>query len=61
MLVNHFKMKPEIKSYHLGCMACSAGAIGINLVQDLLKVSKGCLCAHISSTSSQWASGIIPE
>eukprot|EP00878_Enallax_costatus_P021735 GHUV01023026.1.p1 GENE.GHUV01023026.1~~GHUV01023026.1.p1 ORF type:complete len:468 (+),score=135.06 GHUV01023026.1:122-1525(+) len=39
MLVNHFKMRPDVKSYHLGCMACAAGSIGINLVHDLLKAN----------------------
>ena len=41
MQVNKFKMTDDVLSYHLGCMACSAGAIGINLVRDLLKVGGG--------------------
>lgn len=32
MLVNAFKMQPDVKTVHMGCMACSAGALGINLV-----------------------------
>lgn len=39
MLVNAFKMRRDVKSYHLGCMACAAGALGINLLRDLLKVT----------------------
>jgi predicted naringenin-chalcone synthase len=39
MLVNALKMRPDVKSVHMGCMACAAGALGINLVQDLLKVT----------------------
>jgi predicted naringenin-chalcone synthase len=39
MLVNKFKMRLDVKSLHLGCMACSAGAIGINVLRDLLKVT----------------------
>jgi predicted naringenin-chalcone synthase len=39
MLVNALKMRPDVKSVHMGCMACAAGALGINLVQDLLKAN----------------------
>jgi hypothetical protein len=40
MLVNALKMRPDVKSVHMGCMACAAGALGINLLQDLLKVTQ---------------------
>ncbi len=39
-MVNHYKMKSSIKSFHLGGMACSTGVIGVQLVEDLLKVGR---------------------
>lgn len=39
MLVNEFKMRPEVRTLHLGGMACAAGALGIALVADLLKAN----------------------
>lgn len=36
-IVNRFKMRPDIQSYHLGGMGCSMGVVSINLVRDLLK------------------------
>ncbi|GMH38224.1 hypothetical protein BSKO_06108 [Bryopsis sp. KO-2023] len=36
-IVNHFKMKPSIQSYHLGGMGCSMGVVSVNLIRDLLK------------------------
>jgi 3-ketoacyl-CoA synthase len=38
MVVNHFKMRPDIQSYHLGGMGCSNGVVAINLIEDMLKV-----------------------
>lgn len=37
MVVNHFKMRTDIQSYHLGGMGCSNGVVAVNLVKDLLK------------------------
>ncbi|KAJ9510122.1 hypothetical protein QJQ45_015610 [Haematococcus lacustris] len=37
MLINHFKMRPGIQSYHLGGMGCANGVVGVNLVRDLLQ------------------------
>ncbi|CAN1157065.1 3-ketoacyl-CoA synthase 1 [Linum perenne] len=39
MIVNHYKLRTDIKSYNLGGMGCSAGLISINLAQDLLKAN----------------------
>jgi len=47
MLVNALKMRPDVKSYHLGCMACAAGALGINLVQDLLKANPNSIALFV--------------
>ena len=38
MIINHFKMRADIDSYHLGGMGCSAGVIAIGLAQKLLRV-----------------------
>jgi 3-ketoacyl-CoA synthase len=39
MLVNHFKMRTDIQSYHLGGMGCANGVVAINLIRDLLQVN----------------------
>ena len=38
MVVNHFGMRPDIKSYNLSGMGCSAGIISIVLARELLQV-----------------------
>ena len=38
MVVNHFKMRPDVQTYHLGGMGCGNGVIGIGLVKHLLQV-----------------------
>ena len=38
MVVNHFRMRPDIKSYNLSGMGCSAGIISIGLARELLQV-----------------------
>jgi len=37
MIVNEFKMRPSVLSYHLGGMGCSMGVVSVNLIRDLLK------------------------
>ncbi|OVA04738.1 FAE1/Type III polyketide synthase-like protein [Macleaya cordata] len=39
MIINHYKMRTDIKSYNLGGMGCSAGLISIDLAKDLLKAN----------------------
>ena len=39
MVVNHFGMRPDIKSYNLSGMGCSAGIISIGLAKELLQAS----------------------
>ena len=48
MLINHYKMKPGVQSYHLGGMGCSSGTIAINLVRDMLKV-KADACSYTAA------------
>lgn len=38
MLVNHFKFRTDIQTYHLGGMGCGNGVVGITLLRDLLQV-----------------------
>lgn len=38
MLVNHFKFRSDIQSYHLGGMGCGNGVMAVGLVRDLLQV-----------------------
>ncbi|QHO51379.1 3-ketoacyl-CoA synthase [Arachis hypogaea] len=37
MVVNHYKLRGNIRSYNLGGMGCSAGLISIDLAKDLLQ------------------------
>nr|QYJ54449.1 3-ketoacyl-CoA synthase-like protein [Delphinium elatum] len=39
MIVNHYKMRSDIKSFNLGGMGCSAGLISIDLAKNLLKAN----------------------
>ncbi|XP_057456428.1 3-ketoacyl-CoA synthase 11-like [Lotus japonicus] len=38
MIVNHYKLRGNIRSYNLGGMGCSAGIISIDLAKELLQV-----------------------
>lgn len=38
MLVNHFKFRQDIQSYHLGGMGCGNGVMAVGLIRDLLQV-----------------------
>ena len=49
MLVNHYKMRPDILSYQLGGMGCSAGLISIKLARDLLQVFPGKYAVVVST------------
>ena len=52
-IVNHFKMRPDVHSYHLGGMGCSMGVVSVNLVRDLLKAhpnSIAMLCTTETTT-----------
>nr|QYJ54438.1 3-ketoacyl-CoA synthase-like protein [Consolida ajacis] len=39
MIVNHYKMRGDVKSFNLGGMGCSAGLISIDLAKNLLKAN----------------------
>ena len=60
-VVNHFKMRPDIKSYNLGGMGCSASVIAVSLAQEVLKV--GCSRARPHSKGAmldRWACRACP-
>lgn len=38
MIVNHYKLRGNVRSYNLGGMGCSAGLISIDLANNLLQV-----------------------
>lgn len=52
MIINHYKMRGNIKSVNLGGMGCSAGLISIDIARDLLQVIR-----HTRVIFSQFSSG----
>ncbi|GFP88173.1 3-ketoacyl-coa synthase 1 [Phtheirospermum japonicum] len=51
MIVNHYKLRTDIKSYNLGGMGCSAGLISIDLARHLLQANPH-TCAVVVSTEN---------
>eukprot|EP00123_Amoebidium_parasiticum_P012795 comp21583_c1_seq1/m.30168 comp21583_c1_seq1/g.30168 ORF comp21583_c1_seq1/g.30168 comp21583_c1_seq1/m.30168 type:complete len:549 (-) comp21583_c1_seq1:25-1671(-) len=49
MIVNHFKMRDDIRTYNLSGMGCSAGVISIDLARDLLQVQKNVTAIVVST------------
>ncbi len=43
MVVNKFGMRPDIITYNLAGMGCSAGLISVSLVRELLQVCSSIL------------------
>jgi predicted naringenin-chalcone synthase len=41
MLVNKFKFRHDVQSYHLGGMGCGNGVMAFSLLRDLLQVGRG--------------------
>ncbi|KAE8679567.1 3-ketoacyl-CoA synthase 17 [Hibiscus syriacus] len=39
MIINHYKLRTDIKSYNLGGMECSAGLISVELAKNLLRAN----------------------
>jgi 3-ketoacyl-CoA synthase len=42
MLVNKFKLRKDVQSYHLGGMGCGNGVMALGLIKDLLQVCMQC-------------------
>ncbi|XP_007038507.2 PREDICTED: 3-ketoacyl-CoA synthase 7 [Theobroma cacao] len=59
IIVNKYSMRSDVKSYSLSGMGCSAGAIGIDLAQNLLKTNRNSIAIVLSTEilSAGWYSG----
>ncbi|KAF6251589.1 FAE1/Type III polyketide synthase-like protein-domain-containing protein [Scenedesmus sp. NREL 46B-D3] len=51
MAINMFKMRKDVRAYHLGSRGCAFGVVGLNLVRDMLKAHPGKICLFVSSES----------
>ncbi|KAL1535632.1 inositol polyphosphate kinase kcs1 [Salvia divinorum] len=49
MIVNHYKMRTDIKSFNLGGMGCSAGLISIDLAKHLLQANPDTYAVVVST------------
>ncbi|KAL4576380.1 hypothetical protein LXL04_012476 [Taraxacum kok-saghyz] len=58
-IINRYNMRPDIKSFNLIGMGCSASLIAIDLVQHLFKTQKNKIAIVVSSESmaSHWYCG----
>ncbi|GKC04238.1 3-ketoacyl-CoA synthase 12-likeprotein [Tanacetum coccineum] len=58
-IINHYKMRDDIKSFNISGMGCSASLISINLVQNLFKSNRNKLALVLSSEaiSPNWYNG----
>ncbi|KAL7148684.1 hypothetical protein ABFS83_06G195000 [Erythranthe nasuta] len=58
-IINHYKMRGDIKSFNLTGMGCSASLISISLVQNIFKSKKNAFAVVVSSESiaPNWYSG----
>ncbi|KVH84539.1 3-ketoacyl-CoA synthase 1 [Cynara cardunculus var. scolymus] len=59
MIVNHYKLRPDIMSFNLGGMGCSAGLISVDLAQHLLKANPNSYAVVLSmeNITLNWYSG----
>ncbi|PHU13725.1 3-ketoacyl-CoA synthase 3 [Capsicum chinense] len=58
-IINHYKLREDIKVYNLTGMGCSASLISINIVQNIFKIEKNKLALVVTSESlsPNWYSG----
>ena len=54
MVVNHFGMRPDIKTYNLSGMGCSAGIISLGLAKELLQVRQCLPLAGVAQLTMLW-------
>lgn len=55
MLVNHFKMRTDIQSYHLGGMGCGNGVMAIGLIKDLLQARPNAVAVFVPAEITTYA------
>ncbi|KAI4384006.1 hypothetical protein MLD38_009780 [Melastoma candidum] len=58
-IVNRYKMRPDVKTYNLAGMGCSASLIALHLVQEIFKTRKNSIAvvASTESMGSHWYCG----
>ncbi|KAJ8750711.1 hypothetical protein K2173_015892 [Erythroxylum novogranatense] len=58
-IINHYKMREDIKVFNLTAMGCSASLISVNIAQNILKTYKNvhALVVTSESLSPNWYSG----
>ncbi|CAL8466615.1 g6151 [Coccomyxa elongata] len=59
MIVHHFKMRPNVITYNLSGMGCSAGIISIGLAKELLQMypNKNCIVVSTENITQNWYFG----
>ncbi|WJX74357.1 3-ketoacyl-CoA synthase 3 [Trifolium repens] len=58
-IINHYKMREDIKAYNLAGMGCSASLISLDIIQNIFKSQKNkyALLLTSESLSTNWYSG----
>ncbi|CAI9105281.1 OLC1v1004173C1 [Oldenlandia corymbosa var. corymbosa] len=58
-IINHYKMREDIKTYNLTGMGCSASLISVNIVQNIFKTqkNKNALVITSESLTPNWYAG----
>ncbi|XP_030512317.1 3-ketoacyl-CoA synthase 19-like [Rhodamnia argentea] len=58
-IVNHFKLRDDVKTFNLAGMGCSASLVAIHLVQELFKTQDNAVALVVSTESmgSHWYCG----
>ncbi|XP_037425588.1 3-ketoacyl-CoA synthase 1-like [Triticum dicoccoides] len=49
MIIHHYKMREDVKSFNLGGMGCSAGLIAIDLAKDMLQANPNSYAVVLST------------
>ena len=49
MIINHYRMREDVKSFNLGGMGCSAGLIAIDLAKDMLQANPSSYAVVLST------------
>nr|ACG45133.1 senescence-associated protein 15 [Zea mays] len=49
MVINHYRMREDVKSFNLGGMGCSAGLIAVDLAKDMLQANPGSYAVVLST------------